>query len=259
MINLNEKNINIQTKYYSEVTPKMMAHSGLKICYIISGTSTWNIEGTTYEVAPDSIILLSNRQKRTFYNLGKDGMKICIIRLERQAFLNTSHLLFFMNITKEKKAVIKDEELLDLIKSVNKEYTENKSDCFEMMSAKLTEFFVTAKRKYKLKYNNPFKIDQNMIKVLDYIDENITEKVTLTDAAKIANMTDSSFSRLFSAMNGINFKKYIMIKRVEYAISLLESTDKNIIDIAYECGFSSISGFYDTFRKITGTTPVKYR
>ena len=49
-----------------------------------------------------------------------------------------------------------------------------------------------------------------------------------------------------------------MSKRIEHAISLLENTDYKVVDVALESGFDSISGFYDTFRKITGTTPNKF-
>ena len=41
------------------------------------------------------------------------------------------------------------------------------------------------------------------------------------------------------------------------ALEMLKTTDLKVVDVAYECGFNSISGFYDTFKKITGTTPDK--
>ena len=55
----------------------------------------------------------------------------------------------------------------------------------------------------------------------------------------------------------MSFKKYVMSKKIERAVYLLKTTDSKVIDIAFACGFNSISGFYDTFKKVTGTTPSK--
>ena len=71
-------------------------------------------------------------------------------------------------------------------------------------------------------------------------------------------MTESSFSRRFSAVNGISFKQYVIEKKIQRAIFLLQTTNRKVIDIASECGFDSISGFYDSFKRITGTTPNKF-
>ena len=55
----------------------------------------------------------------------------------------------------------------------------------------------------------------------------------------------------------MTFKDYVTTRKIEHAINLLNTTDMNVVDVAYECGFSSISGFYDAFKKVTGTTPNK--
>ncbi len=60
----------------------------------------------------------------------------------------------------------------------------------EMISAKITEFFITLERKIHLDNMTYTKMDKNMIKVLDYIENNITEKITLSHMAHLYGMTD---------------------------------------------------------------------
>ena len=97
-----------------------------------------------------------------------------------------------------------------------------------------------------------------MLELMNYIDENITNGINLSWAAKKAGMSESTFSRRFLAMNGISFKQYTTEKKIQHAITLLESTNKKTIDIALESGFDSVSGFYDAFKRNTGTTPSKF-
>lgn len=255
MININEKNISVWTDSYSITREKMSAYCDLRICFVKSGEASWNIEGNIYRITPGDIIFLGDKQKRMLYDVSDNGLRLCVMRIKRQAFLNTSHLAYFLNLIKAKKSVIKDSNLLEMLETIDKEYTMKKPDFTEMISAKITEFFITLERKIPIENVTYTKMDKNMIKVLDYIESNVTEKITLSEAAGIYGMTDSAFSRHFLKVNGISFKKYIMTKKTAYAIYLLENTDKCVTDIAYECGFSSISGFYDTFKKVTGRTP----
>ncbi len=257
MYNLNENNISVRTESRQVTKNQMLAYSDLRICYIKNGSASWKTDRDTYNVAPGDIMLFSHKQKRVLYNLCNEGIDIFTICITRQAFLNTCYLPFFMNLAKADIFPIRNDALLDILKSIEKEYNGSHHNKFEMISAKLTEFFVLLERIYQPDDAHYVKVDKNMIKVLDFINENITEKITLKDAAHIANMAESSFSRHFCKVNGISFKKYVMTKKTEYAIHLLNTTDMNVIDVAFECGFSSISGFYDSFRKITGATPNK--
>ncbi len=61
--------------------------------------------------------------------------------------------------------------------------------------------------------------------------------------------------RLFGETPG----EYVHRLRMEYAASLLGGTSMEIVDIAMECGFESLSHFYACFRKIYAMTPYRYR
>jgi AraC family transcriptional regulator len=53
--------------------------------------------------------------------------------------------------------------------------------------------------------------------------------------------------------------RYLIDQRVRRAKKLLLGTDQSIARIALEAGFASHSHFADHFRKLTGTTPSRYR
>ena len=53
--------------------------------------------------------------------------------------------------------------------------------------------------------------------------------------------------------------EYIVNLRLDYATALLTQTNKSILDIALETGYSSVSFFIKIFRKKYGVTPMRYK
>jgi len=261
MLNISSETIENLTLEYSANNPsrktKAVSYNDLRICFVEKGTALWQIDGQNYTVKPGDIILLSHLQKRYFLKSEEKGFRMKIFILKRQAFANTHHLAFMLEQIKKGHGIIQDKTLLLLLKNAFEEMENRSFGYLEILSAKLSEFFVFAERKYNFQPRKPIKTDKQMVKILDYIDNHITEKITLARMAKLTNLNEISFSRYFSKSNGITFKDYVTARKIELAIHLLRSTEMNVVDIAYECGFSSISGFYDAFKKITGTTPNK--
>ncbi|WP_081942973.1 AraC family transcriptional regulator [Myxosarcina sp. GI1] len=95
--------------------------------------------------------------------------------------------------------------------------------------------------------------------VLDYIDAYLDRNIKLADLAQLLGMSPFHFSRLFKQSIGMTPHQYLSQQRVERAKELLKKTDRLIIDIALECGFSSHSHLSKQFRQITGITPKAYR
>lgn len=92
-----------------------------------------------------------------------------------------------------------------------------------------------------------------------YISDNLTETFTRKDIAAALKYEEHYFSTLFNNNFKIGFNKYISLFRFENACELLLHTDRNIADIAFECGFSSIRSFNRIFREFSGKTPNQYR
>ena len=95
--------------------------------------------------------------------------------------------------------------------------------------------------------------------VFDYVKENYKEDISLIEIAKIANLTPTSFCRMFKIKTKKSFVEYLNEIRVSNACKLLIETDMGISEIAYECGYKTASNFNQLFKKLTGTTPGEYR
>jgi len=98
-----------------------------------------------------------------------------------------------------------------------------------------------------------------IIKASKYIDANYTQKITLEDCAKQANLSTVYFHKLFSVIMGKTPHEYMLDKRMSAAMDMLVSTEYELSRIAYECGFGSQSYFNSVFKEKTGLTPRQYR
>lgn len=95
--------------------------------------------------------------------------------------------------------------------------------------------------------------------VFQYVKSNYKEEISLDEISKIANLTPTSFCRMFKAKTKKPFVEYLNEIRVSNACKYLIETDLGISEIAYECGYKTASNFNKLFKKLIGTTPKEYR
>ncbi|WP_027842945.1 helix-turn-helix transcriptional regulator [Mastigocoleus testarum] len=98
-------------------------------------------------------------------------------------------------------------------------------------------------------------------KIIDYIEENLDQNLTLTSLSKLIHITPNYFASLFKESTGITVHQYVMGCRIEKAKKLLRRRDLNlkIIEICQQVGFQNQSHFTRVFRQYTATTPKVYR
>lgn len=259
LVNKNNFSLSILEKSpNSRTPPKDLRYTDFKICLVLAGSAVWEIEEQSYFVETGDIIFLKIGQRRHFASFGNAGLRLCVFTLTRNAFSDPRHFMYFLRCIQQGENVIKGSPLSSLLTEIYEEWKPDAPFRYELASAKLTEFFIKAEKAAKDPFAPVTQAHYEMLELMDYIDSHITTGIGLQDAAKKAGMTESTFSRRFSAINGISFKAYVVEKRLQYAIRLLQTTNKKMIDIALDSGFDSVSGFYDAFKKKTGTTPGKF-
>ena len=101
----------------------------------------------------------------------------------------------------------------------------------------------------------PYKLKQ----VIEYINDNLDESISLSDIAQSVDISQFYFCRLFRESTGISPYKYVLKQRIKKAQNLIKNSSLCLVDIAYESGFSSQSQMTHHFRKEVGVTPKVYR
>ena len=120
--------------------------------------------------------------------------------------------------------------------------------------------FIIRCKEYEDNVIKEIDVDNRKIQeVATYIFEHYTENILLEDVADKFDMNKSFLSKRFKTATGFGFKEYIINLRIQNACRLLLETNKSITDIAFECGFNDSNYFGDSFRKIKGISPRKYR
>ncbi|MFM0054453.1 AraC family transcriptional regulator [Paraburkholderia phytofirmans] len=94
---------------------------------------------------------------------------------------------------------------------------------------------------------------------IEYIEDNLGAALTLNDIAEHAGLSRMHFAAQFKQTTGLSPHAYLMNKRLEMAKAMLLEEEVPIVQIAFSVGFRSQAHFTSVFRKVTGTTPARWR
>lgn len=153
------------------------------------------------------------------------------------------------------------EKYLDLFKKLMK-YTNSslvadevmtKSICLEIVSTLCYDHEKMLSRKKIKPYN--YKAIESAI---GYIKNNLSDNLSLQAVSEHVKYSPYHFHKCFKKYTSTTLREFVEEKRIEKAISLLTTTQKNLTQISYECGFSSQAYFSYSFKKKTGLTPREY-
>ena len=93
----------------------------------------------------------------------------------------------------------------------------------------------------------------------DYINDNLTQKLTLAEIAGAAHVSPYHLARLFKAATGLSPHQYVIRRRVGRAKTLLVGTDLPIVDVAGAVGFANQSHLAFHVRRLLGVSPKALR
>lgn len=96
-------------------------------------------------------------------------------------------------------------------------------------------------------------------RVLDYLEEELPQRVALAELATLAGLSQSHFSRAFRAATGMAPYQWQLNARIRRAQGLLLDTHASLDEIAAASGFADAVHFSRTFRKFTGASPAGWR
>jgi len=101
-------------------------------------------------------------------------------------------------------------------------------------------------------------IPDQLINIINYIDCNLMNNISLDSLGKIFYINKTYLCTLFKKHIGKTVHQYIIYRRISYAKQLLAS-GYNVTETCLLCGFNDYSNFIKTFKNITGKPPGIYK
>ncbi len=96
-------------------------------------------------------------------------------------------------------------------------------------------------------------------RVREYVEQNLSEPISLRDAAGAAGLEEKYFSAFFHRKTGVCFRDWLAARRVDRAIEILTQRDDTITNVAASVGFQDLGTFERSFKRLTGLTPRDFK
>jgi AraC-like DNA-binding protein len=149
--------------------------------------------------------------------------------------------------------------ILELTRDMTAEYQEGKPGCQAATRSLLQQIFLLITRDGGLGSGNdlarPPSHHEKIARVLQVLEGQFMDPVSIDDMARIAGMSRSHFHSVFQTAAGCTPIEYLTQVRIRAAQRLLRDSTAPIVQIALDCGFPSLSRFYVAFKALTHQTP----
>lgn len=238
-------------------------HRHLELHYCFKGYEDIEINHKQYRQSEGSVTLIFPYQPHQF---GKgDGSSTRILAIIDIDFLEpyTNTLL----TTLPETPVVTSDKLptgfREQIVHTNERYKSREKFhleiCGSLLSAAVGEILSTMtlikidEKKYS-KMN-----DRSITRILEYCSQNAVRDISLESVANALFLNKHYVSHVFSNKIGMSFNEFINSHRIYKVCNLLKSSNDNILDIAYECGFHNQGTFNRVFKQHMKMSPTEYR
>ncbi len=275
-VNLNRVCRQKQLSHEHDLTETEHYHDFVEIVFILNGQGLQVLEGKEYPVSMGDVFVLQGNQRHYFRDAQKleivnvmfdakqkpglipleirqmDGYKALFI-LE-PAFRTRNNFRNMLRLNPRDMAAI---ELILSVMFLEQELAEEGSSI--ILSNRFQELIIHLSRHFS---NIPSNKAQSLVqisRVMDYMENNLSESLKLEELAAMANMSKRNFMRNFKLTIGLSPGNYLNEIRMKKACSLLRESRTAIKEIAFQCGFSDSNYFTKCFKKSVNVTPAKYR
>lgn len=99
----------------------------------------------------------------------------------------------------------------------------------------------------------------NMNGVIEYIEDNLTNRIDYDKLARVAGCSQWYLQRMFTSVTDVSLSEYIRRRRLTNAAFDLQNSDESVLDIALRYGYQSPDAFTRAFKNIHGVTPSRAR
>lgn len=230
---------------------RMHKHKYYELSFIVDGFGTQIINGTTYHVKKNTLILFTKDDIHSYHSVhGIPAINCC--------FKTKKNLLCFPNNPKTIISFLGDEDVAQVYSffKILESELNSQTEYSEKITYNCLDALLLILQRNS---SNESASDSFWDNLLSYTFENFAT-ADLQIALEIMNMSASNFCRKFKKNFSVSYLTYVNQLRIEEAKRLLASTGYTISEISEQVGYgANICRFYQDFNKYAETTPNKFR
>ena len=243
-------------------------HSYYEIFYLKSGACIFTVNKQRYQVEAGDIFIVAPGDSHSTVYVGEapcERIIVCCWLDKLAPTFWTDHNDLYAKFQRSGRVLLDtygQKQADIIIDEMLQEHRVTMPYSKEMMTLMLQQLLLCIDRCSRFIYDgisSPYNPTSDIDNALKYINLHYQHSITLSEVAKICNLTPTYLSRKFRNVTGDTFKQYLTKIRLQQARQALITTDDTITKIAMDCGFESSNYFKDTFRKNVGLSPRDFR
>ncbi len=244
-------------------------HAELELGYICEGEGIYILEGESYEAKPGALFLVRPKEQHCVPTISTPELisfnihvTSCYLWNVCSEFIEPWRLRSMIGDTPVKHLIEGRDDIILKLKSLTRESNVNRFIIKRLMLELITSIadeLAPDSSASSAEYMTAMLHLEDIQNAIAFINDNLTEPMTLDDIARAANLSRSHLSAMFRQTTGVSPYEYLLLQRVERSVELLRESKKTILETAQECGFRNLPNFNKTFKKVTGMTPSDYR
>ncbi len=220
--------------------------------HMLNGARTAATRGSIYLMTPADFHMLKMTSSSRLVTIMFDERMISDRLMEE--ILRTSGNLSFQL---DEQEILALDAVATMLHSEENKYDKYSLDCI----SHLIEYVVATMLRHANKSgaDGQERYNPSLNHALRYLYAHFRENPTVGEVAKLSGYTPNYFSKLFVEATGKPYSEYLNRLKVNLAKTLLEATSQTVSEIAFSCGFNSLSNFYRVFQQLVGCSPLEYR
>ncbi len=236
-------------------------HDELQLNWVIKGELEYCVNGDTFRLSGDKILLVKDHKLHNSKTTGKDACSLCInfspyifqpmiLKHYIRPLLENENFVSSILLLKPGQAAV----LEDFVDQAN-----GSIDYFSIVNF-LSQVFEELVHSFEETKNPGDKEEQELFQsMLSFVHSHYQEPLTVRQIAACGIINKNRCTDLFHKYTRLSPIKYLNEYRLYMAKNLILNTRKSISEISTDVGYNQISHFIEQFRSTYGLSPLKYR